>query len=87
MTLVGIVLIICKLSCTCMYMYVVMATTIFQHCTGQLGSEWVLLGVTNNSQRGDSERIRDKNDLKEGVDITGLMYSYVSVKPQLSANL
>ena len=43
-----------------------------KYCTGQLGSEWVLLGVTNNSQRGDSERIRDKNDLKEGIDITGL---------------
>ena len=43
-----------------------------EHCTGQLGSEWVLLGVSNNSQHGDSERIRDKNDLKEGIDITGL---------------
>ena len=50
-----------------------MATIITsKHCTGQLGSEWVVLGVTNNSQRCDSERIRDKNYLKQGIDIAGL---------------
>ena len=28
--------------------------------TGQVGSEWVLVGVANNSQRGTSERVREK---------------------------
>ena len=41
-------------------------------CTGQLGSEWVLVGVTNNSQRGNSERVKEKIDLKRGIDIKGL---------------
>ena len=41
-------------------------------CTGQLGSEWVLVGVTNNSQRGNSERVKEKIDLKHGIDIKGL---------------
>ena len=33
------------------------------HCilnTGQIGSEWVLVGVATNSQRGTNERIREK---------------------------
>ena len=33
------------------------------HCilnTGQLGSEWVLVGMANNSQRGTNERVREK---------------------------
>ena len=33
------------------------------HCilnTGQLGSEWVLVGMANNSQRGTSQRVREK---------------------------
>ena len=33
------------------------------HCilnTDQVGPEWILVGVANNSQRGTSERIREK---------------------------
>ena len=47
-------------------------TQLTSTCTGQLGSEWVLVGVTNNSQRGNSERVKEKIDLKRRVDIKGL---------------
>ena len=45
------------------------------HCilnTGHLGSEWVLVGVANNSQRGTSERVKEKMILKSGADTQGL---------------
>ena len=40
---------------------------------GQIGSEWMLVGVANNSQRGTSERVREKMLLKSGTDTQGLM--------------
>ena len=39
---------------------------------GQIGSEWILVGVANNSQRGTSERVREKMLLKSGTDTQGL---------------
>ena len=45
----------------------------FVHDTGRLGSEWVLVGVANNSQRGSSERVRDKMILKSGTDTQGIV--------------
>ena len=39
---------------------------------GQIGSEWILVGVANNSQRGTSERVREKMLLKDGTDTQGL---------------
>ena len=47
----------------------------FVHDTGRLGSEWVLVGVAYNSQRGSSERVRDKMILKSGTDTRGLFMS------------
>ena len=40
---------------------------------GQIGSEWMLVGVANNSQRGTSERVREKMLLKSGSDTQGLI--------------
>ena len=49
----------------------------FVHNTGRLGSEWVLVGVAYNSQRGSSERVRDKMVLKSGTDTQG---TFVSIR-------
>ena len=44
-----------------------MATVVMLHAVecfilnaGQVGSEWVLVGVANNSQQGTSERVKEK---------------------------
>ena len=43
------------------------------HNKGQIGSEWILVGAANNSQRGTSERVREKMLLKSRTDMQGLI--------------
>ena len=38
---------------------------------GWSGSEWILVGVANNSQRGTSDRVEEKMLLKNGTDVQG----------------
>ena len=45
----------------------------FQLYKGWIGSEWEVVGVANNSQRGTSERVREKMLLKSGTDTQGLI--------------
>ena len=41
--------------------------------TVQVGSKWEVVGVANNSQRGTSERVREKMLLRSGTDTQGLI--------------
>ena len=45
----------------------------FLYKPDQVGSEWEVVGVANNSQRGTSERVREKMLLKSGTDTQGLI--------------
>ena len=47
---------------------------LFHLYKGWIGSEWEVVGVANNSQRGTSERVREKMLLKSETDTQqGLM--------------
>ena len=51
--------------------------------TGQLGSEWVLVGVANNSQRGTNERVKQKMILKSGPDVQGWSMYFIDRNPSV----